>query len=652
MLQAIRSAITVLTLCLATQMAWAQAPPDPKRSFTESLGRFSAALDGRYGDDGARLTAGLAAMEDALARWDMAIRQFEASVAAEIPKASPAAAVRLRTTTALMLAERGRVSDALTQVTAAIALSPADVDAQTVLGLIHAQLTGNQAAAGGAFRTAVAADPAAPLQRYLLARHLADQGAVEEAAAVGQPLRADQRSPDAPDRAPFVRISLLPEVAGIEPFYPHARYAPAFARLARGDYAGALADLRTATRDDPLVAPPPGTADALTRAGAAFRDGDVALALTALDQVRQAAPDWSDAHRLRGVVLAAAGQIPDALVALREAVRLAPNDERAYLGLADALLQEDRFDEAAQVLGTAITASPQSPRLRHAQGRVRQRQGLYPEALADFESSLSLQPALPLLGMNSVYGTVATLRLVRQEFAEATAAFSRRVGLIPNSAAAHRDLGDVYFRQGLDDLAWTEFAMAEALAPRDVDTQAALAQLHLRAGRHQEAIRSARRTIRLAPSHAQAHYVLGTALVRTAETEEGTRTLDAFSKLQADEAQVRKTELELSALRREAQVSAGRGDYAAAITLLGRILERNASSAAVNVELGDALLKAGRAQEAVDRLQAAAGLGAPFVVYQHLAEAYAALGDQELSLRARAVYDRIVRENLRKAGTQ
>jgi hypothetical protein len=50
----------------------------------------------------------------------------------------------------------------------------------------------------------------------------------------------------------------------------------------------------------------------------------------------------------------------------------------------------------------------------------------------------------------------------------------------------------------------------------------------------------------------------------------------------------------------------------------------------------------------VERLQDAAGLGATFVVYRHLAEAYTALGEADLSLRARSVYDRIARENLRR----
>ena len=125
--------------------------------------------------------------------------------------------------------------------------------------------------------------------------------------------------------------------------------------------------------------------------------------------------------------------------------------------------------------------------------------------------------------MNSVYDTVATLHRARQEFTEATQAFAARASLVPNDVNAHRDLGDIYFRQGLDDVAWNELAIAEALAPRDVATQAALAQLHLRAGRHADAASAARRILRLESGHAQAHFVLGTALMRMDQTEEGTR---------------------------------------------------------------------------------------------------------------------------------
>jgi hypothetical protein len=65
-----------------------------------------------------------------------------------------------------------------------------------------------------------------------------------------------------------------------------------------------------------------------------------------------------------------------------------------------------------------------------------------------------------------------------------------------------------------------------------------------------------------------------------------------------------------------------------------------------------ALLRAGHAAEAVDRLQAAAGLGAFGDVYRHLADAYAALGQVDQSARARNVYIQIRRDRLRQSGRQ
>jgi tetratricopeptide (TPR) repeat protein len=646
-----RLTASLLLLVLTANPSLGQGQ-DPKRDFTTALGSVTDALEGRFGDDPSRVTAGLSALEKALVAWDNTIRRYEASVADERAKSSSQNATRLHVGMALTLAERGRTDDALKQLDAAISLSPRDVDAHTLLGLVYSQLTSNDAAATNAFRAAVAADPTAPLQRYLLAKQLADQGSLEEAATVGLQLRTDTRSPDAPDRSPFLRLSLIPEVPSIEPYFPHGRYAAAFGLLARGQYEAAVTALKAAAVADPLVSPPEASGPDLTQAGAALRDGDTATALAALDRVRETAPTWSEVHRLRGIVLVADERVADGVTAFQEALRLTPMNERAHLALADAFVQEERYDEADAALRTAIAEVPQSPRLHHARARVLQRKGLYPEALTELDRALSLQPSLPLLGMNSVYDTIATLRRARQEYAEATTAFSRRVNLVPNDAAAHRDLGDIFFRQGLDELAWTEFAIAEAMAPRDVATQAALAQLHLRAGRNAEAIAAARRMIQLDPTHAQAHFVLGTALMRMDQTDEGTRELDTFARLQASEADARKLQLELAGLRREAEVSTREGDHAKAVAFLRQAVEKDPKSAGAHVALGAALLRAGLAAEAVERLQTAAGLGAYGEVYRHLADAYAALGQTEQSARARDVYARIRRENLRQAGRQ
>jgi tetratricopeptide (TPR) repeat protein len=509
-------------------------------------------------------------------------------------------------------------------------------------------MTGRQAEAERALRTAVAGDPGAPLQRYLLAKHLADRGALAEAAAVGGPLHADARDPNAPDRAPFLRIHLIPERPGVEPYFPPGRYVDALALLAQSKYQEGVVALRAAAAADPLFHAPEAVRADLRQAGAALRDGDPGAALAALDRARQAAPAWGEVHRLRGVALVADERLDEAIAAFAEALRLQPLDERACLALAEAYSAQERFADAGDALRAAMARLPASPRLHYARARALQRQGLYPEALAEFDQALSLQPSLPLLGKNGVYETVATLLRARQEFPAAAVAFARRVDLVPNDVTAHRDLGDVHFRQGLDELAWTEFAIAEALAPRDTATQAALAQLHLRAGRNAAAAAAARRIIEIAPADAPAHFVLGTALMRLDRADEGASVLDRFAQLDAAEAEARSRQLALAALRREAEVAASEGNHSKAVDALGQLIEQQPRSAAAHVALGAALIRAGRAADAVDRLQTAAGLGADSEVYRHLADAYAQTGNADLRARARDVYLQFRRERIRE----
>jgi predicted Zn-dependent protease len=145
----------------------------------------------------------------------------------------------------------------------------------------------------------------------------------------------------------------------------------------------------------------------------------------------------------------------------------------------------------------------------------------------------------------------------------------------------------------------------------------------------------------------QAHFVLGTALIRLDQSDEGGRALDTFARLEAAEAAERALQLELAGLRREAEVAAGQRDHARAVALLTQIVEKEPKSSSALVALGVALVRAGRGAEAVDRLQAAAGLGAFGEVYRHLADAYALIGQTELSARAREVYIGIRRERLR-----
>src|SRR6187549_1427810 len=99
-----------LMLALAPRSAAAQ-----QAAFVEALTDLSAAIDGTYGDEGARVLPAIDRMAAALARWDAEIEAAAAHVRTAA-KTDSSALVDSRLSLARMLAERGRVSDALAEL--------------------------------------------------------------------------------------------------------------------------------------------------------------------------------------------------------------------------------------------------------------------------------------------------------------------------------------------------------------------------------------------------------------------------------------------------------------------------------------------------------------------------------------------------------
>ena len=631
---------------------------DPRAAFTNALGQFSLALAGTYGDEGSRIRSGLDTMDRALEQWDAVIHDYEAGMAKEIDAVAPPLAARMRMALGAVYLDRGRLQDALRELTEASRLDATRPEILTLMGLAYSQST-NAAAATDAFRRASALDTRDPVRAYMLARRLLQVGAIEEAT---QALRrfqenramrsdADRQAPEVPLKPAttplFFSAGLVPESAGVDPFFAPAVYAEGFTLLQQGNYEKALAAFRGALGRDPLTAGPGVESGALQRGAAAFRDGAVETATEHLKVALELSPESAEAHRLLGSVYVADGRYDEGIRELETAVRVRPSDERARLALAAAFTKTERYPAAVRTLQQAITALPASGRARYELGLVYQRQGLYAEALAAFDEALTFKP---LIGLNTLYKTMGTLRRARQDVDGAIEIFARRIDLVPNDADAHQELGDAYFRQGHHDEALAEFGVTLLLDPARADAYAAIAQVHLRDGRYAEAADNARRTVALDPMHKEARYALATSLIRLGKTDEGRQELETFQRLQSEATAARARELELNGFRRDAAVSSANGDFAKAIELLRKIVRAEPDSSSVHLDLGIALLKAGRPAEAVEELTTAVTLHAHFDVHAYLAEAYAAMGRVEDSERSRDTYDRMRQDELRRAG--
>ena len=447
--------------------------------------------------------------------------------------------------------------------------------------------------------------------------------------------------------SPFMRFGVVEEKAGVEPFFPPSIYADGFALLARGEYAEALASLRSASSRDPLVTDETNRYG-MRRAGEALRDGAVGTAIEQLQAAVELSPERAEPHRLLGLALAADEQYDSAAAELKAAVARNAGDERSRLALADVLLRAGQVDAAADALRDTIAKIPGSGRAHYTLARLHQRLAEQNEALKEFQATLAFNP---LVGLNGVYQSMGAIAAARQNFDVAIDAYSKRVDSHPNDAAAHQDLGDTYARLSRSDEAVAEFAVALTIDANHAASYASLAQIFLRQGQYDDAVNAANRAIALDASQPQTHYALGTALMRLGKTDEGEKALKEFERLQQEAAASRARDLELGGLRREAQLSSSSGDHEKAVSLLRRAVELAPADPIAHFNLGMALMLAGKPADAIEQYTTAVALNAPSDVHLRLAEAYAALGRADDSRREQDTYERLRQSRLRRAGS-
>jgi len=117
---------------------------------------------------------------------------------------------------------------------------------------------------------------------------------------------------------------------------------------------------------------------------AAIQDYEKAIAL---------APKDANLRVELGVVLTKAGRLADSIAAFQEALRLAPHNLAAELGLAQAYRAVHNYEEARRILNFAIREHPKSAEPLAALGDFELQQQTYDAAIGHLKASLALAPA-------------------------------------------------------------------------------------------------------------------------------------------------------------------------------------------------------------------------------------------------------------------
>jgi tetratricopeptide (TPR) repeat protein len=291
------------------------------------------------------------------------------------------------------------------QFQALLQLQPTSPAALTGLGGV-ALKRGRYGDALETFRKVLKADPRVPIYHVNLAWALLREGMGESWVDSSEPLTADDDGPvSSPARAVVAKLDEAAEhcrtAMALEP--NRAELAEALACL------GAIAMNRGSVADveyylDESIRTNPNQGNLVSLATFYVRSERLEEAAAKLKEAIEINPDAAEAHQATGELALRKGPPKAAVPSFQRAAALDPTNEDAHRGLALALMDDNRLDEARRVLRKAIrlVEAPRRWRLHliHCQlltrlGDTREDRNFYEEALEEATKAARLRPEHP-----------------------------------------------------------------------------------------------------------------------------------------------------------------------------------------------------------------------------------------------------------------
>lgn len=612
-------------------------------TIVRALAELRTALDGTYGDEGDEVTRRITAVAEAAANWDRAIRETELRLRPRIEGANRDDAALAHETLGWMYFERGRFADAVAGFDAAIRLAP-DRPSLHLARAFALDALGSPDGAT-AFRQAWTVDPDNPLTAYLaIAR-----GAIDDAdrtRARDTLVRAVQgviNGARSGTPLPFPQPALSPTPSPTR--FPPARYTDGFTRALRGQLDEAVAALREAAGRDPLIVDPTSRTDGFRQAIDSLRRGSLRDALAALEKVVKASPGSSEARRLLATAAGLAGDVRRSVEQFEAALRIRPDDERSWIALARTHAEGGSLVEAARTLEQAIAAIPESGEVRWRLAELLVRLEQVGDALVQY-AEVERLPAVA--GQAAVHQAVATSATLQQDVARAEGAGDRRVRANLNDAAAHRDLASIYLKQGRQDEAFAELAIAAWLDPDDPLTFVTLGHSLMADRRDEDAVAALERAVSLRPDLRDARYALAQALTRASRRADAERHLLEFERQRAEAVARERRDLDINDAKDTAVQLSAAGQHRQAAETWKKVIALEPDEAQNYLDMAEALVKAGALTESLQYFVKTAELDGVAEVHLRLAEVLARLGRVRESALARETYERLRLEDFRR----
>ncbi len=266
---------------------------------------------------------------------------------------------------------------------------------------------------------------------------------------------------------------------------------------------------------------------ALNRAVAAYKAGQLAQAEGICQQVISVDRNYFDALYVLAVVQATLGKNDDALANYDRALALQPRHAEAWSNRGNTLKSLKRYDEALDSFDKALAAQPDYPAALSNRGAALFEMGRYEDALATYDRSLAIRPDQVV----ALYNRGGALQKLGR-FEEAVESYDRALSVNPALVEAHANRGNTLNALQRYEDALASFDRALALRPDLVEALSNRGNALNGLKRYEEALVNYDRAIACQRTHAGAHYNRGTTLHQMGRYDEALASYDHAIALQ------------------------------------------------------------------------------------------------------------------------
>jgi len=284
---------------------------------------------------------------------------------------------------------------------------------------------------------------------------------------------------------------------------------------------GAASEALSAARDAVSAQPHDPIAQRLL-AAALRLSGDREGALIAIDQALDLAPDDANLHLERAGLLLQERQLDEAQAALARAIGLDPNQFPAYVLQAQLALGRGDLDEVDRLVRTAARIAPEHPQVAAIEGTLALRRGDSERALSILSQASARAPDEP-----SLRNALGFAYLAKGHYAFAEQAFRGLLEKQPDSVPLRALIADLVRRQGRPAEAADELAPLLESPAASPGMKRVYGELELEAGRAERALPPLRSALGAAPQDRRTLDALIEAWRRLGDADDARRTLDA-----------------------------------------------------------------------------------------------------------------------------